>query len=356
MIGIISLVSCDSDCQNGKCKLISFDNHDACEISIKYKFLELPGNVTINVINQVLYNDGKLYLLSSGSKPSAIYVFDYTSGRYLASIGQIGRGPGEYLFPSSMTIYRNVLNVVDKGQNVILQYDLHSFELLDSKSSPDIMGLEYDSNNSLFANPISLGESNYCNDAFALLNDQYVIQDTFVNKPLTSGYITGPAKPFYNYEGNVYAYTQYDPTIYKLCSSGVESMYTISYDGLKFPDKSYLKQISAGNEDYTTQLFDSNYISYFNFHETESNLCSMCIAKNKRYIGLYDKSDKKGYLIPENGFSDYFPTDYVNVSGVVDGMFAFAFSISDIDNVDSFPELTCAADNGVILGLFNLAL
>lgn len=76
-----------------------------------------------------------------------IYLVDYTQakiqvvspdGRYLESIGQRGRGPGEFEHISGVYIYNNILYVLEYGPDRLSEFRLGNYQLLGTVPFPDI--------------------------------------------------------------------------------------------------------------------------------------------------------------------------------------------------------------------------
>ena len=352
----LSVISCNSN-KSALGIQINFEEQDHIErLGSRYIHLHVPSEVTIGSVGQVLNDDSYIYVFSSSSGESAVYVFDRSTGHFVKNIGYFGRGPEEYIFPSSITLDDDVLSIVDEGQGCIINYDTNSFNLLSKIESSDIGGFVA-VGNAIFANLNSL-DGEYAEHAFALLDKQFEVVEEFVRKPIVSGYIIGPAKPMYLYDSQIRAYTQLMPHVYELGESGASIVYTLRFGELKFPEQTYLKSIAAGNKDYTVPLFDSGFISYFNVYETKSSLLSVCIANHKRYLGIYDKNIDKGYLINEKNIESISPAQPFMVVGVMDDMFVSPIFVSDITDDNNSKELQTilneSCENDIVLHLISI--
>lgn len=349
----ILLISCKSNEFARGSQVLFESSKDICGLNVKYVHLHVPQNIFIGPIDEVLNDNKHIYLFSCESDNSAIYVFNRITGEYIKSIGRFGRGPEEYLYPSSITLNDDVLSIVDEGQNIVLNYDANTLEFIDRKITPNIGGFAVN-DNIILANIYELG-GEYPRNAFASLDKKFEIISEQIPKPIVSGYVIGPSKPLYSYGNSIRAYTQLVPYVYEFDGRNSHIIYNLNFDGLKFPEKAYLKRISTGDKDYTIPLFESEYISYFDVFETTNNILSMCIANDKRYLGIYNKSTNQGYLLSGNDLLKVSPALPFMVSGVMDDMFVIPMSVTDL--AVSIPSkelqefLNKASDTDIILQL-----
>ena len=349
----ILLISCKSNEFARGSQVLFESSKDICGLNVKYVHLHVPQNIFIGPIDEVLNDNKHIYLFSCESDNSAIYVFNRITGEYIKSIGRFGRGPEEYLYPSSITLNDDVLSIVDEGQNIVLNYDANTLEFIDRKITPNIGGFAVN-DNIILANIYELG-GEYPRNAFASLDKKFEIISEQIPKPIVSGYVIGPSKPLYSYGNSIRAYTQLVPYVYEFDGRNSHIIYNLNFDGLKFPEKAYLKRISTGDKDYTIPLFESEYISYFDVFETTNNILSMCIANDKRYLGIYNKSTNQGYLLSGNDLLKVSPALPFMVSGVMDDMFVIPMSVTDLAVSIASKELqeflNKASDTDIILQL-----
>lgn len=328
LIYSLFLVSCKPNDYNSGFQVLFENSKDLSGLDTEYIHLHVPADIIIATADEVLNDEKHIYLFSRGSEDSAIYVFNRNTGEYIKSIGRFGRGPEEYIYPSSITLNNGVLSVVDEGQSVVLNYDANSLEFIGRIPTPNIGGFATNKN-IIWAN-IYKSDGEYAKNAFVSLNNKFEIKSEYIQLPIVSGYIIGPSKPLYSFGDHIRAYTQLVPYVYEFDGRTSRVIYNLNFEGLQFPERSYLRRIAAGNKDYTIPLFESKYISYFDVYETSNNILSMCIANEKRYLGIYNKSKSQGYLFSGSDLLEISPALPFMISGVMDEMFVIALSVTDL--------------------------
>ena len=96
----LCMIACGEDTKNGGNKInIPAQGVDAgiCDIFTDISVIPLETNDSsfIGSISKIELSDGKIYVLDKSSTKQ-VHIFD-TVGNYISSIGNIGRGNGEYL-------------------------------------------------------------------------------------------------------------------------------------------------------------------------------------------------------------------------------------------------------------------
>lgn len=346
--------SCKETQQEGQ--NIVFNIDATPDFKVENRILHLPDGLLLGNIEQIECDDSCIYVLSSTTLEAGMHVFGKTSGEYLGRIGRVGRGPGEYLAPLSFTLTGNTACIVD-GERVH-KYENHTFRHIGSVETPFMTCFETSQSGITIADVNDYdSDSDLYGKAFATMNGAFECIEGYIDESMASGYITGPLKPIFHYGNAVRAYSQLSPVIYEFSNSGCAPVYNLSFKGLSFPSKGYVKRISSGNRDYTRKLRESGFISYYDFFETECAAMSMCMAEGKRYFGIYDKSSGKGYIISEEEMSKIIHAEPLMVTGVLDGKFAATVSVDLLDT--SVTEnlshiLVQASNNDILLQLLSL--
>lgn len=126
-------------------------NYSSIANSVCYIDLKINSENLFGDINQLCKDDSLVFLLDK--KQKMVFIFD-TSGNFLSKLDMIGRGPGEYISITSITLDkgRNILCLLDDMQQKILKYD-------------------YKGN---FINEIKYDQSTIIR-SFAFLNNNYVL-------------------------------------------------------------------------------------------------------------------------------------------------------------------------------------
>ncbi|TCO04414.1 6-bladed beta-propeller [Natronoflexus pectinivorans] len=103
--------------------------------SVKYIRLAAPRNISIGMIQSVVFFDEHYYVLHTPTMPS-LTVFDI-NGRFVRNIGKFGRGPGEYLFINDFAINHDDKMVVLMDDNAQrMHYYTLEGDHIDSKVLP----------------------------------------------------------------------------------------------------------------------------------------------------------------------------------------------------------------------------
>ena len=156
-------------------------------------------------------------------------------------------------------------------------------------------------------------------DFHFLLTDRNLRNERhLVEKDFKSGYICGPFVSLFSMDGTVYGYVPFSSLIYKFSADGVIPFYDVEYKGFEFPTVSYMDKISNhGSKSYFGGLSESGYISYNMIMGVEDYLFSCFMAKEVKYIGIYNLSNKKSSVYALDAFSDLLSCgqlDYVALS------------------------------------------
>jgi hypothetical protein len=149
--------------------------------------------------------------------------------------------------------------------------------------------------NIIWNNQEYLPEKVRVNNYFVKTDTALNVIDSYIEKQFISGYITGEQKTIYNLKGDIFAYMPFSPVIYKVSQGGVSPAFQLSIYERQFPSTQFLQDISANNAMYFGKLEKSDYISHFLLEENENDMCVFYIAKEQRYLGIYDKKNQKSY-------------------------------------------------------------
>lgn len=334
VMGLVLLLSCSRE-NAGPVPHLDFKvRHDMEAFEVSYKVLDVPEDIFLSTIDQFDTDSRNIYVLSSTTATAGVYVFDKNTGQYVTRIGERGRGPGEYMLPLSFTIVGDRVFIVDGGTASVLEYLLDGFEYVDKKGSNDISYFDMaDDSVYLSDNPVYIKSKDF-SKFFMLRDHDFRPIEGYVDKVLVSGYSTGPAKPMYRCEDRIRAYIQYSPMIYEYDGQEMRSVLQVSFQGLEFPPEDFLKKISRNGRDYTADLRNSGYISYFDFHETPDNVYAMVMAGNRRYLGMASKSDGNAVLLGEQDLSIFSPFLPLNITGTIGNAVVMAKSADELMPID----------------------
>ncbi|GGC49948.1 hypothetical protein GCM10011386_47790 [Parapedobacter defluvii] len=277
---------------------IKLETNDACLID--------------KVIVQVEYASDKIFILSGGADRNLL-VFDI-SGNFINSIGNMGNGPGEYVMPVSFSIdtESNVVSVVDIAQRKIIEYGLGGFDFISEKELGYYSScFEYINANQLLLKN-SDSQSAYKDWEFLLTGGNLELEDKYVTREFVTGYSTGHTKNIYKSEGQVYAYAQYNPIIYRFQNDRIEPVYHIQFGKFNLPPKEYLEAISTNNANFLAELDVSDYIYYYCVFQTSNLLNVYYSVAQEAYIGLYNRNNDQIYSFPKTYFEEQMMVGYMD--------------------------------------------
>ena len=352
--------SCNNSQEN--VELIRFSHeHSDVEINVEYKLLNVTEDILIGNIDLFYVDERYIYLLQALSGTAGVYVFDKADGTYRTRIGNSGRGPGEYIMPVSFTVSDSTVSIVDGGTGKILHYSKEDFGYSGEIKCGNIGYFEWiDESELLCDNTTDSATSEFQNSCLVKTDTSLVPKQGYVDKIVRSGYVSGPLKPLYVYDGKVRAYFPFSPLIYEYKNSAMHPVYELSFDDTAFPPEDYVKKIARSGRDYTHDLRESGYVSYCEVHETEDCLLAFYMSKGKKYLAAYSKQDSKSWTWDEGDFMELVQYDPLLVAGVMDGRFVIPMSVSELKDSKNLPKplddiVINASDYDIILALIRFS-
>jgi hypothetical protein len=209
------------------------------------------------------------------------------------------RWPGEYSSIESFFINEkdNLICLINSVSAKVLFFSMDNFQFISEKKMPfaALYASFLPDGNILWNNRDYLPKGVHVDKYFVKTDTALNIIDSYVEKQLISGYITGEHKTIYNVEGNIFAHTPFSPVIYKVSQNDVLPAFQLSIYGKQFPPTAFLQEISANNASYFSALQKSGYISHFQVEENANDMCIFYIAEGQRFMGIYDKISQKNY-------------------------------------------------------------
>jgi len=297
------------------------------DISTVYDIIKLKddsSNVIGNIDKFICRND-RIYILDSyGSK--SIFVFDET-GELILKINNVGKGPGEYLYPTDFDINDNngEIHVLDSNQRKLIVYDKRGIYVreIHLKFSPFSFAVTKD-DKYIF----SLG--NYPNDNLKKIiitdsngniikySKKVHINSEFKNLML------GEQKEIHHINNKIYITPLQQNKVYIYAQDEVAEKYTLDFGKYNLPEGIFPDDFTR--EDKIKKLMTSNYIYFIsNFCETDNYLLFTSIVNNKLIYFLYNKHDNATFCtsrivddILNIGFTNCFTTDNNYIYGIFD--------------------------------------
>lgn len=315
---------------------------------IRYIKLETNKENSFSGINKLVVNSKGIFILDQ-FKTRKVYHFSH-EGKFLASIGKMGKGPGEYILPSDF-IYDKKTNTIEIADNFTRaisiynlngdfikkiyynDYRLNAFTKLNNGNYLVKLGKnkgsEFEKYNFLLTGPDMRTISKF-------ITSEYEID--FVNKQIFSNQI----------ENTLLFNIGLNDTIYQFKDDSYSALYYINFGKLKFPSD-MLKQ---DEKSVMPLLLTKDYASYIsNLIQLEELICFSFLSKRKTYM-CFLNPETKNYIVTNNivGEGDEVYSKPPNT--IYNAYLYFnidAFEISKNSNVDS----SIADSNKKTFGIFD---
>jgi hypothetical protein len=289
------LLSCSEQGKNeNKIKTVFFDKFSDVSPSeiLEQSFikLETTDDCLLGYFDQIAFVKNRLLILYQDK----IIVFD-KNGSYITQINRKGQGPGEYSSIESFFINEKDNLICLIAGSKLLSFNLDNFQFISGIRMPfsSFYASFLPDGNIIWNNRgyLSKGVNNY----FVKTDTSLNVIGSYLEKPFVSGYITGEQKTIYSLKEEIFAYTPFSPVIYKVSQDSVLPAFQLSIYERQFPSTQFLQDISADNAIYFGKLEQSDYVSHFLLEENENDMCLFYIAKEQRFVALYDKKNQKSY-------------------------------------------------------------
>jgi hypothetical protein len=335
-ISILSLSCSEQKKDENKIKTVFFDKFSDVSSSeiLEKSFikLETTDDCLLGYFSQIAFVKNRLLILYRNK----IFVFD-KNGSYITQIDRIGQGPGEYSSIESFFFNDkdNSICLISKSNAKILFFSMDNFQFISEIKMPFLSTYAsfLPDRNIIWNNQEYLPEKICVNNYFVKTDTNLNVIDSYIEKQFISGYITGEQKTIYNLKGDIFAYTPFSPVIYKVSQDGIFPAFQLSIYGKQFPPTKFLQDISADNAMYFSKLEKSDYVSHFLLEENENDMCLFYIAKEQRFVALYDKKNQKSYHYTLDKFQKDLQIDNIFTylaSGKVDDYYVMPLMLSDL--------------------------
>ncbi len=292
---------------NKKIEAVNFDPYSTLYLPTIFDTvygirLDNTSEALIGSVEKLRFTDDAIYLFDKYSS-KAVKKFDF-NGKHLVSIGQRGRGPGEYIEATDFYVDDSVVIIFDQFKPGLLYYDLFG-NFIKSKELP-FFALAFhifDNNNFVFH---TLDSDNY--HLPDILNYSLVWTDsTFNIKHINAfrekdKYVSRLSKnnmDFFN--GELYYHEPFNDTVFRVSSSGdIYYDYIFSFPKNKLPKDLILSKNSAKLRKATDYKSTKNYVTISQNPIVTKDFLLMPIGVNSRvfYILYSEESDN---VIVDNG-------------------------------------------------------
>ena len=335
---MISCTHVSERIQNEAKDIISFsgsiaENNDSL-FDVRYIKLETNASCLLGTIGQVeTVSDSLLFILDI--RNFCLYAFSQ-EGKYLASIGTKGDGPGEYIHPYSFFVdyLQNRIGVVDIGRQKVIYYRLKDFLFQSEKRLPfQTNCCAVAENGNILWNNIGYDSNQMGDNYFVLTDSAFQILGTAVEKQFKSGYASGDSRNVYTFQGKTYAYSPFDLSVWEIGDSIMDKSIQLELDNHTAPPYSFLMEKSNGGQNpYFKALEESDYVSYYTNREFADYCSVLYIVNNERFAGFYDKRTQSSYLYTVEQLGKMFKVGEMNylVSGSFDEYSVFPLETSSL--------------------------
>ncbi len=288
----------------------------------KYIKLETSPQCLLGEIEKLEFHDSKIYILSGG-----VFCFD-TEGKFLFSINNRGKGPGEFLKIYSMSIDNGKIYLYDNSLWQLLCFDAKNSQFIESQKIPfSVPAIE------------------------VIENKLYIDRSMFPDKMLLKSYrgperilvasIEKPADPLYrflpedrynavlnkqsySYSGKYYFIDPFLLEVYRIKNDKIEGFFSIDWPGKKLSEEQITVLVN-GKQTANNLSRESGKAHYLNsVFETPSFVLAYVMVDNDMSVVLFDKKSGGTRVFNHLGLerTDYQPDlDQGSVKAVYDEYF-----------------------------------
>lgn len=263
--------------------------------SISILKLSNDPNALLAVIDKIEVRED-VVVVSDKQRVKSVKAFD-SNGNYLCSYGQNGRGPGEYIEPTTFILYNNTVKIYDQYQAKILQYDITG-EFIGEKQAPFIFKefVQIDDNRYLFH--CYMEDNIHLNE---ILNYMLVETDSnFVisHKGLFREYnkysrLGGAGRNLYKIDNRIYSYIPFVDTLYNVVQDTIlNASYYINYGKRKLSEELLKRENTSKAIDQINT--NSQIMSPLSFvFEMSNNLIFNASIQTATYTAFYNKTTNR---------------------------------------------------------------
>lgn len=252
----------------------------------KYIKLETTPDNLIGEVKKVLLKNDRIFILSS-----SVMCFDL-NGKFIYSINNRGRGPGEFIKIDDMSIANEKIYLYDNTQWKIMSYDINNANLIESFSLPySAVKIE------VLDEKLIVDRAGISNRF--VKNGRVFVSELTQHKQIDGQYFDDQRfkinmyNQFYGYSGAVYFIDPYYYNVYKLTSDSISNYFQVDAKSLALTEASIELLVSTGQVS-TPEIRKKKVLTSLNgFYETSSFFTFNAFIGNKRFYFIYDLRTKK---------------------------------------------------------------
>lgn len=288
--------------------------------------LEFNKDALFSSISEVEVKDSIILVFGTRSIGEYVLSIFSSSGKFIRNIGNVGKGPKEYIKLSGYEIYKNNIYLFDDGRTGILKFDINGNHIRSYRLPFRFQDMKYLNDSLILFNP-----SPYNNHLPEIQGYDIIVTDTcFV--PLKRAFYTNRAKRkltfgvgssyFSRYKASIYFHPLFSDTIYSI-NNKCELKAFVSYKFGKHQLTSNEK--NKDDKEFIRYITDRDKIFiYHNIIITENYIITKLVfcKPEKKGIILYNKkSATQKYFSPfQLKFNSSFiatPLNVMNMAGYV---------------------------------------
>lgn len=242
-------------------------------------------------------------------------------GSFLGPVGRIGRGPGEYLFPTNVWTDPacDTLYVEDRGMNSVLTYALPERRFVGSERLPLHALCMTRTDSGSFLHYVSAANRNDRAYPNLVATDRAgrttPVPTGTVQRDRYSG-LWQTTTLFHATPDGWAVHHQFQPEI--LSAADGRTIARLKFDRHRFAPETF----DWGNEGFRERIAASPYIQYYDLFETAEQLHVRFCAAGHIYLGMYDKRSARGTYCRADRIADDLGAGCVpRIRSVHDGRF-----------------------------------
>lgn len=285
----------------GDCTEFNFSKYIDC---IELVPLELNEASAFMSASQILVTD------------KYFFVFDYDSdkllkfarnGMFCGKVGQRGRGPGEYAKITSVCLSGDTIFMSDHREETLL-YSVNTNFYLGSDKYLNYNIIRHDGR---FVGSSYTSRDNSGNNAkqVSLYDEKNNLKLQLYDPKVKSGYLVDPLYRLYQYDGHLFYFPPYDNSIYEIIGDSCKLHYAIDFVRPPYVPIDVTEKHAEDQTMINFWMNDDKYIHSFLPIETKTNFISCYWNGTTRYLGVYNKINRKGFHFKKSKVHD---RDYVD--------------------------------------------
>lgn len=260
-----------------ECVFIPLETRDECLLTLLFEDVQLIDN--------------RIFIINSHENKARVFVFD-RDGRFMAQIGAIGNGPGEYHQPYKLHIDKGKKRIIvaDRHLRRLIAYDLNTYQYLSVVSVPfnfdDCTWLSDEQILWCSEGGIDFGKRKWY---YACVTDANINPLLFWHETSKSNYPIG-YRTLYNYQNKSFTGLPFSPYIYQIDVERQTPVWKLAFGKQKLPPKSLVEDEKENTPAWQSKVVASDYIIAFHAHETTDCLGVSFYGRTfQRHLGFYNK-------------------------------------------------------------------